>query len=115
MGACFAQEREKRIKIAVGTCVSAVFFEGQSCYQHQFGPDCIRLHETCFFLTVLFTRLTDSCPYLRYNTVHLQHTLIQDANLMILDVVSPLGAVIGSTTGTKTPLSFHTLPLAAGS
>lgn len=48
------------------------------------------VRQICFFLIPL-----------GYNTLHLKHTHIQDADLMFLDTVSPLGALIGSPTWPK--------------
>lgn len=106
MGGCFAlvlhRKDKKRIKIAFSICVSGVFFLKVSLVINTtFRPDCLRLCAICFFLAVCFTQLTNACPYLRYSAVHLQHTLIQDADVMVLDVDGPLGAVIGSTTWHK--------------
>lgn len=86
--------QKKIIKIASSTCVSAVILRSFLSSTHVFKY----VLEICFFLTVCSLHLTNTCPYLGYNALRLQHTHIQDADLMFLDVVSPLGALIGSPT-----------------
>jgi len=105
MDACFAlvlhRKDKKRIKIAFSTCVRAVFWRSVLLSTPLLGLTAYLCVRSAFSWQSVFTQLTNTCLYLRHNAVHLQHTLIQDADLMVLDVDSPQGAVIGSTTWHK--------------
>lgn len=96
------------MKIASSASVNAVL-GGHSC-----PPQ--------LFLTLAFSWFLS---YLLLFFTHITHvhrlTHFQDANLMFLDLVCPLGALIESPTGqkknkpqNKTQSSPHTLPKAAG-
>lgn len=98
----FAQERgEKKDYNSLQYLRQCYFLKVSLVINTSFRPDCVHMCGICFFLTLCYTQLTNTCPHLRYNPVHLQHTLIQDVGLMFLDMNSPLGAVIGSTTWHK--------------